>query len=528
MLGDPVIGKAFFNREKEISLLLRRVSLFKSEEKRNLAIIGLRKTGKTSLILEFFSRIKDENILPIYVYCLEKNKEKFVEKLIGGAFVRLAHKKGMDFKGDLVPAIRDFAKMAPESTVLALDILDKLNTDFNDAFDKSLIFLEKFSVETGFKLLVALDEFQRLLDYNIVSVLDKFREKIMFQKNVLYMIAGSAVSMMNKIVSSSSSPLYNHFEILKISSFEYGSARNMLLSKLKGLTIPESSLNFLIDLTRGHPFYLDILSFRIKDLAKERKYAQVSKPLLIESVTQEVYRSGGAIYSYFDSFINETLEKRGFGTFIKILLAIAKSKNTGSEISKETNIPQTSLPRLLRKLIESDLIVKENKTYQLVDKLLEFWLKNVYELKEVSYIQDMTQQLNIFKDRVSQIIEHFKTQLGIARESQIREMFAALGTYVDVRRGAINHEDFDLICRSKKGKGLILGEIKASNLTLKDVQKFLNKCNKVKDVKEKHIFALMGVEEKAEIRANQEKIKIWRLKEINSTLRKLGLREIVV
>ena len=59
MYGDPVYGEDFFDRDETLSLLQRRMASFRQGDKRNLALVGLRKTGKTSILLEFKRRLTD-------------------------------------------------------------------------------------------------------------------------------------------------------------------------------------------------------------------------------------------------------------------------------------------------------------------------------------------------------------------------------------------------------------------------------------------------------------------------------------
>src|SRR5690349_9640187 len=54
--NQPVTGPAFFNRARELADLEQLVSQLESDEPRWVAIIGRRKVGKTSLVLELARR----------------------------------------------------------------------------------------------------------------------------------------------------------------------------------------------------------------------------------------------------------------------------------------------------------------------------------------------------------------------------------------------------------------------------------------------------------------------------------------
>jgi len=45
-------------------------------------------------------------------------------------------------------------------------------------------------------------------------MIDLLRQKIQTQRGVYYVVAGSAIGMMQGILTSSASPLFGHFEIM--------------------------------------------------------------------------------------------------------------------------------------------------------------------------------------------------------------------------------------------------------------------------------------------------------------------------
>jgi AAA+ ATPase superfamily predicted ATPase len=57
VLGDPVSGRDFFDRNREMGILFSTLEEFKNKGKRNIALIGIRKIGKTSIIKEFIRRL---------------------------------------------------------------------------------------------------------------------------------------------------------------------------------------------------------------------------------------------------------------------------------------------------------------------------------------------------------------------------------------------------------------------------------------------------------------------------------------
>ena len=124
------------------------------------------------------------------------------------------------------------------------------------------------------------------------------------------------------------------------------------------------------------------------------------------------------------------------------------------------------------------------------------------------------------------MIHAFKTELGTARESQIREIFSRMGRFERVSNGELEGNGFDLICNSK-GKHW-LGEIKIKPVDSPAVDSFNRKCKDVKSVEKKMIFALFGIDKKAALLAKDLGMEVWDLGRINRERKKYKLSKIRV
>lgn len=58
MVGDPVYGDEFFDRDEIMERLETFLNEFKKGKKQNIALIGLRKIGKTSILFELMNLYK--------------------------------------------------------------------------------------------------------------------------------------------------------------------------------------------------------------------------------------------------------------------------------------------------------------------------------------------------------------------------------------------------------------------------------------------------------------------------------------
>lgn len=291
MYGDPVYGKDFFDREEILSLLERRVVSFKQGNKRNLSLVGLRKMGKTSILFEFKRRLTDADVLPIFVYLKPEEITTFAHRFIGTLLYEFLKRRGSSPDEDFELLLSEAIEYVPKTASVILHLRQTMGMMLKeDLFTQVLDLPNKLRQETGVYPIVIFDEFQRLGEYRLNSPFDIFRERLFEHKEVLYLIAGSAVSIMEEILASHASPLYGHFEVIGVFSFDYERSKLFLNEKLKGINLPDIHQNFLVSLTQGHPFYLDLLSFRIKDISQREQLSNVPQSVVIEALAYESFQ----------------------------------------------------------------------------------------------------------------------------------------------------------------------------------------------------------------------------------------------
>jgi len=206
--------------------------------------------------------------------------------------------------------------MPPRTAAAILRLRQTIETMPKEALFASVLDLPlKLRQETGVYPIVIFDEFQNFASYRLDSPLHILRERLFAHSEVMYLIAGSAVSIMEGMLASYGSPLYGHFEVINVSSFDYQNSKLFLNEKLKGVNVPEIHQDFLVSLTEGHPYYLDLLAFRIKDIALRENLRNVPQSVIIEALAQEIFSTNGTIYLHLRDLIDRSLDSRGYATY---------------------------------------------------------------------------------------------------------------------------------------------------------------------------------------------------------------------
>jgi len=511
----PVRGKDLFDREEILEDLI--------QADKNYALIGFRKSGKTSLMLESERKLKGSLVSYTYILFTETG-HSFLLKFINNTIAAY-----LEYKSDKVEyfedSIESFDKLTkklieikPEIANLVLEIRDIMqvkgpvpNNLISMAFD-----LPDRLAENRF--IVLLDEFQVLGGLN-PALLDILRQKLQTQSKTRYVVAGSLVGMMKEILEREKAPLFGHFELIHVGSFDYRSARGFVREKLP--QIRELHLNFLISFTGGHPYYLAIILNRLDKKKGLDKKKEITKSILLDAIREVLFEPQGQLYIYFKETLEEMFRRRNMSRYFQILKAISLGKKRTRDISYFTSLPMSTISPYLDTLLFMELIKRDKKGYQIMDPAMDFWLRSCQRVQESSSM-DMKRKLDYFEEKVHQSFASITSELGKARESQIREIF--LRKSFEVGSGYLLGGEFDLI--AKKEKDLILGEVKTGKVTLKQLNKFIKKMKVVEEehiVKKKIIFAIFGMDPKAMSVAKKNAIDVWDSKRIDGETKKLNV-----
>jgi AAA+ ATPase superfamily predicted ATPase len=521
----PVTGDEFFNRSETLERLL--------SIGRNYALIGLRKSGKTSILYEFEKRLTKPEIIPVHIYLLFSETERsFLTKYAAAVLYSFLEQKSgtgsatIEPRENLNDLIVKTIKLLPALASDLIAVLNELDKKPDTVIASRILDLPYLlSKHTGNTLIIILDEFQVVQNFNI-DIIDLLRQKIQTQRDVYYVVAGSAIGMMHGILSSSASPLFGHFEILSVGSFDYNWSRCFIITHMNrsGLVIGEKLLNFLIAASGGFPYYLAVLVDRMFEYCQTSSIKQVNQKAIIHAFDREVFDISGKIFVYFTDSLENTFHRRNIGFYIEILKAIASLNTKQSQIARyTTKIPQ-ELSRPLRFLEQTGLVTRNGVEYFITDPMLRTWLLAAYPLQmELSFIKD-GKRLDAFDRKIEEMITTYRGELGKGSESRVRELFRDFGglelhhtklpKFTQVEQQVINNNEFDIVARY--GEHYWIAEVKSGNITVADVNRFVEKLKKIEyTIDNTLIVALSGIDTKALQIAEENNIQVWNRDDVN-------------
>ncbi len=222
------LQRRFTNRASELATLTRLAADLRDGQPRHIAVFGLRRIGKTLLCQEQVRRLLGEGqILPAYIdfedICTAP--ELFVQRFIG-LLCFWAFEHGEGSVEPYLSAERLLGTRAA-STPLVLQTASTLIGEMRrQKADDSLLlmlafeFPERLAEALGRPMMCFLDEFTELstlANYpGVGDPLKHFRAALQRQSRVGYVVAGSAISAMERLVRDHDSPLFLQFRTLEL------------------------------------------------------------------------------------------------------------------------------------------------------------------------------------------------------------------------------------------------------------------------------------------------------------------------
>jgi len=296
--GRPVSGKFFYGRKNEIETITAGFG-------NNYAIIGIRRVGKTSLLIELEEDFKKKGIIPIRINVqsvLPFTIENFLREWTLAVADGYAHasknrqlleKTKMFIKGRWDGFLEYVKGVHVKSHRHVLELWFEYEHDSEKSqtrLVKDVIeYPEKLARETGKKVVIMLDEFQDVQKLG-TDFMKAFRSGIQETRNTSYIISGSAVGTMKHVLGSRKSPFFGMFLLQELGPLDEESARKLLRRVNDfGVVLPKELEDEVIELTGCYPLYLQVMGkiITVRMIVLKRENARSAKTTHENVVTRE-------------------------------------------------------------------------------------------------------------------------------------------------------------------------------------------------------------------------------------------------
>ncbi|MDP8265557.1 MAG: hypothetical protein P9M07_01285 [Candidatus Aceula meridiana] len=528
--------KSFFGRQETLNLLKRRVLDLKEGYRQNLAFLGTPYAGKSFLLQKFISDLDDKEIIPAYLDLEQKDFRYLFTNFAGSILYHFAKVNDFPLHNDINVLSESIKKYLPQ-TVRAVSSIQKLISKkrFTEAYSQLISLPEVFTLESGKFCLIVLDEFHLLEDFDLQDVFQELGKRIMTQKRCLYVVSSSAKGEAKKILSEKLFLLFGHFEIVEVNSFDAKTAQQFIAQRLGNIRIGENLKSFLFDFTGGHPFYLDILASRIRNLSLMHRQDVAFLPILSQAVEDTIFNRWGVLSRHFEILINSLSAGKSPKEIYSILVALSNSQHKIEDIVVACDLKKSFIRQKISRLIELGIVEKSGNFYYLQDKLLRYWIKYIFQKRLNNIDCDPKKQKVDFRKEFAAAVEIF--QMASQKELSLRiiELLQCFGNesfncqgrryrlpsfrkIKPIKLRNANNQSFDIIKASSED-GLWFIILKQDSLSEKDVNLFMDESRKFNQKPQKCVvISLDSLEDNVRLRALQEKMWIWSEGELNLLL----------
>lgn len=373
--GKPVLPPYFVNREEELNSLYNLTASIKEGSEKNVALIGLRRTGKTSLLKNLEERFKDDReIIPVFIDCygvpskmtfakmmLEKVKKSYIvnakDRSYGKKLSEFMKKKTSEWLAKISSVDISIANY------LSIKMAFKEGMS-EDIWIRALEFPENLGNEKDVYFVIMLDEFPDIAMRWKNDFIKQLRSVIQHQKRVVYILSGSAVSFMAELVQNRTSPFYRQLVPVRVEELPEGVARTYISERLN---LEPKALSKYIKLTGSFPDYVQRLGHILGEHETKRK---ISIKDIDEAYNEMIWELDIEFLSTLRMLNNMS------GIYGDILLAMARN-NTLSKIAEEIGVDAAYLTRYFNYLIRIGLIRRvERGKYNLTDPVFKDWINS--------------------------------------------------------------------------------------------------------------------------------------------------------
>jgi len=356
-------SESFCDRETETKKILKSI-----ENGRNLTLISPRRMGKSGLIHHIFAQSELKDSIRIYSDILPTNNLEGLTNVLSNAWIRQSFGSGKRKLSKVLDVLKSFhpvIRIDPFTGLPEVEISARSEVEKSDNLENLFYRIGKEEKP----VVIAIDEFQQVLDYpeeNIEALLSTSVQQLPM---VRFIFSGSRMHLMNSMFTQSKRPFYQSTCMLFLDPINPLVYCRFITEKFVSgkRTIEPEAVGWLLDWTRGHTYYVQYIC----NWLYSEGYTRIS-PAVVSEVSRDILLEMQPVFSQY----RRLLAPRQF----ELLRAIAregtvKSVLSGSFILAHSLGTPSSVRTSLLSMIEKDMIREFPEGYLVDDVFFSRWLE---------------------------------------------------------------------------------------------------------------------------------------------------------
>ena len=339
----------------------------------NMVVISPRRLGKTGLIYHCFDKPEvQEQVTTLFIDILHTTSLQEFTYLMGRAVFKTLGSRSQQMMKNIIDTLRSLRGSFGYDPIQGTPTFDiKLGEITNPSYTLEEIFacLEKAEQ----RCIVAIDEFQQIVNYPDKNVEALLRTHIQQSANANYIFAGSERHIMGEMFLDHARPFYQSASIMSLSpiSFDIYSEFIQHHFKVNHLTVIPEAINKVYQQFQGNTYYIQ-KTFR-EAFSSSVETGKTCDIAMVDNIIDDMMRESGRKYS--ETLSRLTLPQK------ELLYAIADEGHaqritSGQFIKRHYLQSASSVQAAIRKLMEYGLVTSSDGSYYIEDQLFNYWMLN--------------------------------------------------------------------------------------------------------------------------------------------------------
>lgn len=369
VFGVATSGDNFTDREKETQRLLLNFT-----HGVNTILISPRRWGKTSLVKKVAQLAQTKTRKIVYLDIFSCRTESEFYRLFATSVLKQTSSKWDEW----VENTKQFPAHINPKISIGTDPMNDFSISFeysmqDNAGNDILQLPEKIAIEKGIQIVICIDEFQQISDFEDSKTFQKkLRTVWQLQQHVSYCLFGSKKHLMNELFEKKNLPFYKFGDAIYLTKIETKYWIEYICKRFEntGKHISPELAKEICRLVDNHSSYVQQLAWllwiRTTDIATEEQLTHALEDLLDQN--NILFQSETENLSAYQM------------NFLKAVIDGIHSKFSSKEIILKYNLgTSANIVRLKSALLQKELIETDGKEIILADPVFGVWFK-----KEVS------------------------------------------------------------------------------------------------------------------------------------------------
>ncbi|MBE6315034.1 MAG: ATP-binding protein [Bacteroidales bacterium] len=339
----------------------------------NMVVISPRRLGKTGLIYHCFDKPEvQEQVTTLFIDILHTTSLQEFTYLMGRAVFKTLGSRSQQMMKNIIDTLRSLRGSFGYDPIQGTPTFDiKLGEITNPSYTLEEIFacLEKAEQ----RCIVAIDEFQQIVNYPDKNVEALLRTHIQQSANANYIFAGSERHIMGEMFLDHARPFYQSASIMSLYPISFDKYSEFIQHhfKVNHLTVIPEAINKVYQQFQGNTYYIQ-KTFR-EAFSSSVETGKTCDIAMVDNIIDDMMRESGRKYS--ETLSRLTLPQK------ELLYAIADEGHaqritSGQFIKRHYLQSASSVQAAIRKLMEYGLVTSSDGSYYIEDQLFNYWILN--------------------------------------------------------------------------------------------------------------------------------------------------------